>query len=225
MSAMHGRWLSRMVALWLAGMALAATAVPPSQQRVMELCAQAESPGHCGRRIEAEQLKALPDLATRDGDTLKVTLFPAGRREFIDTIVGADSRAYAVWDYWNNVNAVVLFITEGDKIAYGVLQRANGQLTLVPAEPFVAPDRQRLVVADFCANDCTNELSVWRIARDGIRKEAGFVPAKSWSDVTATWTDSDALTLRYTPPGEDKPRTLILPLASSDWKRVGASNR
>lgn len=210
-----------MVAVWLAGMALATTAAPLSQQRVMELCGGAESPGHCGRRIEAEQLKALPNLATRDGDTLKVTLFPAGTRAFVDTIVGADSRAYAVWDYWNNVNAVVLFITEGDKIAYGVLQRANGQLTLVPAEPFLAPDRQRLVVADFCANDCTNELSVWRVARDGIRKEAGFVPAKPWSDVTAAWAKDEVLTLRYTMPGEDKPRTQDMPLASSDWKRVG----
>ena len=213
-----------MVAAGLSGVALATFAAPLPQQRVMELCAQVESPGHCGRRIEAEQLKVLPNLATRDGDTLKVTLFPAGTREFIDTIVGADSRAYAVWDYWSNVNAVVLFITEGDKLAYGVLQRANGQLTLVPAEPALAPDRQRLVVADFCASDCTNELSVWRITRDGIRKEAGFMPAKPWSDVTADWTKDDTVMLRYTVPGEDKPRTLNMPLASSDWRRVGAAN-
>lgn len=221
---MRWRWMSRAVVVWLAGMALATVAAPLPQQRVIELCAQTESPGHCGRRIEAEQLKALPNLATRDGDTLKVTLFPAGTREFIDTIVGADSRAYAVWDYWSNVNAVVLFITEGDKLAYGVLQRANGQMTLVPAEPVPAPDRQRLVVADFCASECTNELSVWRITREGIRKEAGFAPPKPWSDVTADWTDGDALTVRYTMPGEDKPRTLKLPLASAEWKRIGATN-
>jgi hypothetical protein len=221
---MPRRWLSRVVAPWLAGMALAATGAPLSQERVMELCAQAESPGHCGRRIEAEQLKMLPNLATRDGDTLKVTLFPAGTREFVDTIVGADSRAYAVWDYWSNVNAVVLFITEGDKIAYGVLQRANGQMTLVPAEPLLAPDRQRIAVADFCTSDCTNELSVWRVARDGIRKEAGFVPAKPWSDVTASWAKDDVLTLRYTMPGEDKPRTQDMPLSSPNWKRIGAAN-
>jgi hypothetical protein len=221
---MHSRWISNVVALMLSGIALATVAAPLSQQRVIELCAQTESPGHCGRRIEAEQLKTLPNLAVRDGDTLKVTLFPAGTREFVDTIVGADSRAYAVWDYWSNVNAVVLFITEGDKIAYGVLQRANGQLALVPAEPILAPDRQRLVVADFCASDCTNELSVWRITRDGIRKEAGFAPAKPWSDVTAGWAKDDVLTLRYTMPGEDKPRTVDMPLASPDWKRVGAGN-
>lgn len=221
---MRCRWLLRAVVVGFSATTLATVAAPLSQQRVIELCAQTEGPGHCGRRIEAEQLKTLPNLATRDGDTLKVTLFPAGTREFIDTIVGADSRAYAVWDYWSNVNAVVLFITEGDKLAYGVLQRANGQLTLLPAEPLLAPDRQRLVVADFCASDCTNELSVWRVARDGIRKQAGFMPAKPWSDVTASWAKDDMLTLRYTLPGEDKPRTLDMPLTSPDWKRVGPAN-
>jgi hypothetical protein len=221
---MHWRWLSRTVAALLSGMALTATAVAPTQERVLELCAQVESPGHCGRRIEAEQLKALPNLATRDGDTLRVTLFPTGTREFIDTIVGADSRAYAVWDYWSNVNAVVLFVTEGDKLAYGVLQRASGQLAMLPAEPILAPDRQHLVVADFCAKDCTNEVSVWRVARDGIRKVAGFAPANPWSDVTVSWTNDTTLALRYTMPGEPKPRVVNLPLASSDWKRIGASN-
>ena len=206
-------------------MALTTThAAPPTQERVIELCAQVESPGHCGRRIEAEQLKALPNLATRDGDTLKVSLFPTGTRTYVDEILGANARAYAVWDYWSNANAVVLFITDGERLSYGVLQRANGQLAMLPAEPFLAPDRQRLVVADFCAKDCANELSVWRVTREGIRKEAGFAPANAWSDVTAGWVDGDTLTLRYTIPGEDKPRTVNLPLASSDWKRVGATH-
>ena len=48
------------------------------RERVAELCAQVESPAHCGRMIEAEQLKALPNLARRDGDTLTVPLFPVG---------------------------------------------------------------------------------------------------------------------------------------------------
>ncbi len=220
---LHGR--SRAVAALFSGIAWATTyAAPPTQERVIELCAHVESPGHCGRRIEAEQLKALPNLATREGDTLKVSLFPAGTRTFVDEILGANARAYAVWDYWSNVNAVVLFITDGERLSYGVLQRANGQLAMLPAEPFLAPDRQRLVVADFCAKDCTNELSVWRVTREGIRKEAGFAPTNPWSDVSVSWTDGESLALRYTMPGENTPRTISLPLASSDWKRVSAAN-
>ena len=58
-----------------AGLALAAS---PTPEHVLELCLHAEGPAHCGRLIEAEQMKTLPDLATRDGDTLRVTMFPSG---------------------------------------------------------------------------------------------------------------------------------------------------
>ncbi|MEO8751726.1 MAG: hypothetical protein ABI624_03515, partial [Casimicrobiaceae bacterium] len=56
--------------------AAALMAMPPTPERVLALCAQVEGPAHCGRLVEAEQLKALPNLAVRDGDTLRVTLFP-----------------------------------------------------------------------------------------------------------------------------------------------------
>jgi hypothetical protein len=217
------RWWTPLLAVLLGGLPLVSPAAPLSQQRVIELCTQVDGPGHCGRRIETEQLKTLPNLAVRDGDTLRITLFPTGTREFVDTIVGTDERAYAIWDYWSSANAVVLFITDGDRLSYGVLQRTNGQLTTMPGEPVLAPDRQRIAVADFCANDCTNELTVWRVARDGIRKELSFTPATPWSDVTVSWTDGDMLVLQYTVAGEDKPRTVNRPLAAPDWKRSGTS--
>ncbi|MEP7328977.1 MAG: hypothetical protein ABI777_07180 [Betaproteobacteria bacterium] len=189
----------------------------------MALCAQVESPGHCGRRIEAEQLKVLPNLAVRDGDTLKVSLYPTGSRDFVDAIVGADARAYALWDYWSPVNAVVMFISDGERLSYAVLQRANGQLTALPAEPVLAPDRQHLAVADFCAKDCSDQITVWRIARDGIRKESSWSPHASWSDVTVTWKDGDVLVLEYTVAGEDKARTSERKLTAADWQAAGAA--
>ena len=189
----------------------------------MALCAQVESPGHCGRRIEAEQLKVLPNLAVRDGDTLKVSLFPTGMREFVDVVVGNDARAFALWDYWNTVNAVVMFITDSERLSYGVLQRANGQMTAVPAEPVLAPDRQHLAVADFCAKGCTNQITVWRVTREGIRMASVWTPSTAWSDVTVTWKNGDVLVMQYSVAGEDKPRTLERPLAASDWQSAGAA--
>ncbi len=41
-----------------------------------------EGPAHCGRLVEAEQLKALPNLAVRDGDTLRVSLFSVRHARF-----------------------------------------------------------------------------------------------------------------------------------------------
>ncbi|MEO8506294.1 MAG: hypothetical protein ABI593_01535 [Betaproteobacteria bacterium] len=195
-----------------------APAAQPTPERVLELCAQVESPAHCGRVVEAEQLKALPNLAVRDGDTLKVSLFPSGSREFVDNLARNSERSYALWDYWSPVNAVVLFVAAGDTTSYALLQRATGNLTPLPAEPVLAPDRQRLAVADFCAKQCTNEVTVWRVARAGVRRELVFRPAAAWSDVTVTWKDGETLTLQYTPPGDDKPRTLERKLSAADWQ-------
>jgi hypothetical protein len=197
----------------------AAPAAPPTPERVLELCAQVESPAHCGRVVEAEQLKALPNLAVRNGDTLKVSLFPSGSREFVDSLARNSERSYALWDYWSPVNAVVLFVAAGDATSYALLQRATGNLTPLPAEPSLAPDRQRLAVADFCAKHCTNEITVWRVARDGVRRELAFRPATAWADVTVAWKDGETLTLQYTLPGDDKPRTLERKLSAADWQR------
>ena len=199
--------------------AAALHAAPPTPERVLELCAQVEGPAHCGRLVEADQLKALPNLAVRDGDTLRVSLFPSGTRDFVDTIASQGERAYALWDYWSPVNAVVLFITSGDDVRYGVLQRATSALSVVPAEPVLAPDRQRVAVADFCAKRCDNEITLWRVTRDGLRKEAALKPATAWSDVTVAWKDGETLTIQYTPPGEEKARTQERGLADKEWKR------
>lgn len=198
-----------------------AIAAAPTPERVLELCAQVEGPAHCGRLVEAEQLKGLPNLAMRDGDTLKVTLFPSGTREFVDVDTFGGARSYAVWDYWSPVNTVVLFTTEGERIGYAVLQRATNQLTALPSEPLLAPNRQQLAVADFCDKGCDNEITVWRVARDGVRKAQVFKPAAAWTDVTLKWNDtSDALTIQYSLVGEVKPRTLDRKLDAAEWRRL-----
>jgi len=196
-----------------------ARAEAPTPERVAELCARVEGPAHCGRMVEAEQLKALPDLAKRDGDTLTIKLFPSGTRLLVDTLATQNERSYALWDYWSPVNSVVLFVSSGDDLSYAILQRATGQLTTLPAEPILAPDRQRLVVADFCTRNCENELSVWRLSRDGVRKELSYKPTTKWGDVTAKWKDADTLTVEFTPPGASEARTVDRKLSASDWQR------
>lgn len=192
---------------------------PLSPERVTQLCAQADGPAHCGRLIEADQMKTLPNLVVRDGDTLKIALFPSGSREFTDADPMRGGKTYSLWDYWSAVNIVVLFTTEPDRLGYAVLQRTNGQLTALSAEPALAPDRGRLAIADFCAAHCDNELSVWRIARDGIRKEYAWKPRADWTDVTVTWKDADLLAIEYTPAGEQASRKIERRLTDGDWQR------
>ena len=210
--------LRRITGALLAAAACLAAAAPPTPEKVAELCASVEGPAHCGRMIEAEQMKALPNLAKRDGDTLAINLFPAGQRTFVDLAAVNSDKSYALYDYWSPVNAVVLLVTDGDDTSFSILQRANGQVTEVPAEPLLAPDRQRLVVADFCAK-CSNELGVWRIARDGIRKELSWKAPSGWSDVTAKWKDADTIVVQYTPAGATESRTQERKLTAADWRR------
>ena len=216
-----------MRALHVAGWAVAlgigslAQAAPVTQARITDLCAQAEGPAHCGRLVEADQLKALPNLAVRDGGSLKVLLYPAGAREFVDVDTLHGSTTWSLWDYWSQVNVVVLFTTDTDRLGYATLQRTTGQVTAVPAEPSLSPDRQHMAVADFCATNCDNEVSVWAVARDGIRKELGWKPDAPWTDVSVQWKGDNTVVLEYTPKGEDKPRTVERRLVDAEWQRIG----
>ena len=214
--------------LWRAmglGVALATSvsvrAAPLSAERVTQLCAQADGPAHCGRLIEADQMKTLPNLVTRDGDTLKITLFPSGSREFTDADPQRGGKTYSLWDYWSAVNVVVLFTTDLDRIGYATLQRATGRVVALPAEPSLSQDRQHLAVADFCSTNCDNEVSVWRIARDGISKEYSWKPDAQWTDVTVQWKGDNTVVLEFTPKGDDKARTLERRLTDPGWQGSG----
>ena len=197
-------------------------AAPVTPARITELCAQAEGPAHCGRLIEADQLKALPNLAIRDGATLKVLLYPTGTREFVDVDTLHGSRTWSLWDYWSPVNVVVLFTTDLDRIGYAALQRVSGQVTALPAEPSLSPDRQHMAVADFCPANCDNEVSVWRVAREGIRKEHGWKPDGPWSDVTVQWKGDNTVVVELTRKGDEKAQTLERRLTDTEWQRPGS---
>ena len=142
-------------------------------------------------------------------------------REFIDVDTLHGSSTWSLWDYWSTANIVVLFTTQMDRIGYATLQRATGQVAQLPAEPVLSPDRQRVAVADFCPANCDNELTVWRIARNGIHKERTWKPEAAWSDVTVQWRDDQTLAVEYTKNGDDKARTLVRRLDDAQWRQVG----
>ena len=61
-----------------------AQAAPPTPADIATICASAEDQSHCGRLVEAWQMPRLPGLATRDGDELRVALYPSGAATFRD---------------------------------------------------------------------------------------------------------------------------------------------
>jgi hypothetical protein len=192
-------------------------ALPLSPAELTKLCGEAEGLAHCGRLVEAEQLKRLPGLAVRDGNTLRVTLFPSGNVTFtdVDTLSGGSS--FALWDHYSGINATLLFTTKDDDAGFVLLQRATGKQTLLPSEPVLAPDRQRLATADFCESRCENRLVVWRIARDGVTREAEWRPVDAWSDAGVRWSDPNTLIVEYTVAGASEPKTLERKLGEAGW--------
>lgn len=177
---------------------VAVSAAPLTPDELKKVCEQAEDTSHCGRLVEEVQLKRLPNLATRDGVNLKVSLFPSGSVAFADTEALNGGRSYSLWDYISEINAVVLYTTDGDDVSFTLLQRATGRRTDLPSEPRLSQDRARLVTADFCATRCVNELAVWRVTRDSIQKEWIWKPPEAWSDATATWKSPDVVAIEYT---------------------------
>jgi hypothetical protein len=201
-------------------LALAAGAnAAPTAVQVAELCANAEDQAHCGRLIEQAQMKRLPGMAERSGDDLRITLFPAGVVTFRDSIPVSGAKTFALWDYLDRINAVVLFTTDGEQTGFLLLQRTNGKQVRLPSEPTLSPDRQYLVTADFCASGCEGELAVWRVTRDEVRKALAWKPPAPWSDASATWKDADTLRIEYTVDGESAARTLERRLDAAGWAK------
>jgi hypothetical protein len=201
--------------------ALAATialAAPPTTAELEEICAPAEDATQCGRLVEAMQLKRLPNLAHRDGGVLSVSLYPSGTATFTDSDDSELGKVYSLWDYLDGLNAVLLYTTAGETTTFTLLQRTTSRRIELPTEPQLAPDRQRLVTVDVCEQRCSNEIAIWRVTPQGVRKDLAWSPASDWIDAGAKWMDADTLSIEYTTSnGTGK---IVRALSDSTWKRA-----
>ena len=204
-----------------AGVMLAgfAHAAPLSTADIAKLCGDAEGLMHCGRLVEAEQLKHLPGLAVRDGATLRVSLFPSGAATFTDVESASGSTSYALWDHLSPIDATVVFTTRDDAASFVLLQRASGRQTTLPAQPVLAPDRQRIATADFCEARCENRLVVWRVTRDAVVRELEWQPQEAWADAGVQWKDAGTLAVEFTPAGGSDVKRLERRLTDAGWTR------
>jgi len=203
-----------------------ALAVPPTVDEIAKICQNADGAAHCARLVEHTQMQRLPRLARREGDTLFVKLYPTGEARFDDRLTVEDSVTYALFDFINEFNAAVLWVTKDDAFSMLLLQRATGKLTPIPAQPVPSPDRKRFATADFCTTHCENQLSIWTIDKDGVRRELAWKPDGKWADGTVQWKGDDTLVIEYTPAGlpagESATRKLERKLSEPGWTAAAA---
>jgi hypothetical protein len=203
----------------LAFLLASGTAHALNTEEVAALCKEADGVVHCGRLIEAVQLKRLPNLARRDGDTLFVRLYPTGEAELRDVSTLSGGTTFALFDYVNEFNAVVLWTTTDNDVGFALLQRASGKQTALPAQPVPAPSGGRFATADFCEARCENQLVVWQVARDGARRELTWKPPLAWADAEVRWKDPDTVIVEYTAKGSTTSAKLERRLSDPSWTR------
>lgn len=208
-------------------------AAPPSHQAILKACEEAVSAAQCERLLEAEQIKQFPAVAAREGRVLRLkTRAGAAPIELRDAgdpddAAGAESRAHAFWDYWPQRRSVVVSVTTQASDYYLVIDLDRGTQARVPAEPLLAPDGQRFLVADLCEKQCANLIQIWRFDRDRLVRERTFKPTEKWHEADVSWRDAATLAIEYSvaaprrrlaEPGDlvrAKPR--LLKLSDSEW--------
>jgi hypothetical protein len=208
-----GAW-TLLASLAVAGLAHAA---PPTPAELTALCASAEDQAHCGRLIEARQLPRVARFVERDGDELRVSLVPFGLTILRDSVEVNGAKSYAVWDYLEDADTLVLFATDADRTSFLLVQRRGGAEYRVPSEPVLAPDGRHFATADFCAEGCDNQVVVWRIASNGVRRELAWTPDAAWSDVSVAWRAPDTLKIEYALPDRPGSRIAERRLGDPGW--------
>ena len=197
-----------------------AGAASPTPAELVKLCAGAEDQAHCGRIVEARQLARLKRFVARNGDELRIDLLPDGSTVFRDAVNIVGARTYAVWDYLDDLETLVLFATNGDRTEFWMVQRRGGGEFRIPSDPVVAPDRRRFATADFCTEECENEVAVWRIDAGNVRKELAWTPREQWADASVGWKSPGVIVIDYARADDSARHTLERRLDDPAWNRV-----
>ncbi len=159
---------------------LTAFASPLSQQEIVSLCGNAEDPTHCGRLIEEVQLKRLPNLARRDGNALIVSLYPSGTATFKDSDDPIAGRSYSLWDFLDSINAVVLYSTAGDATTFILVRRTTERAHSICRRSRACRRTGSTSSPWTCVpTQCGNEIAVWRVAPESLRKELAWTPGRA----------------------------------------------
>lgn len=215
--------------------AVPAPAAPPTPDAIVKACDEAGYAAQCERLLEIAQMKQFPSVAERDGRVLRLktrsAIAPIELRDNGDPAneTGAEYRAHAFWDYWPQRKIAVISVMTQGPDHYLAVDLERGTQNRLPAEPLLAPDGQRFLVADLCDKQCGNVIQIWRFDRDRMVRERSFKPAEKWYEAEVAWRDAATVAIDYSvaapkrrlaEPGEltlVRARPRVLKLTDPEW--------
>ena len=113
----------------------------------------------------------------------------------------------------------MLYVTDGDDATFLLVQRTTGRKIELPSDPKLSPDRSRLVTADFCERRCTNEVALWRVSRDSVRKGIGVAAGRAVDRCGRHVEGRRYHRARIHPGRRDDAVALSRRVADADWVR------
>jgi hypothetical protein len=219
----HAIALRRVLGWALACLCTGALAAPPTNQEIVELCTRAEDPPHCGKLIERRQLLSHGSIAQRDGPTLTLNLRGKGQPvRFRDVDDAVAPRDYSLWDVIDAIDCAVVWLQEGESSRYLLVNLGTGVVYDMPGEPLPSPDAHYVASADFCPRGCANELALWEVKGQHLRKALVYGTSAGWTDAGVRWTGERALALEIEirpDPRRVEHRSLELSLDDPAWRR------
>lgn len=183
---------------------------------------------------EQEQLKKLAQYIKRDGGVLSLRLTSGSFITFSDSsdcTRWETCTLYRVVDYFMDAGFYLVFMTYYEGFEYSMISDESGEKYMVPAMPWISPDRKRLVSVS--ADDSgynENEVFVGRFEEDRIVPELSHRPFDPPANEYALyrfieWKDSQTVLLdKYThsdrelcPDTPDMTYPVVLELEKGEW--------
>ena len=83
-----------------------------------------------------------------------------------------------------------------------------------------APGHRQFATADFCAQECDNQIAVWRVDASGVHKELAFSPQEVWQEASVAWKNANTVVIEYMRASEATPQIVERRLDDATWVRV-----
>lgn len=160
----------------------------------------------CAKNFEAKLSREHPELFSRSGSKLVVTLRNGSKKTYINTADNEDpvtGKWYNFVQYYPEIGYALIAIHYYEGGAYYFVNLSSGKESEIAAFPVLSPDRKRIGVAntDLAAYFTPNILAVYALNQNGLVTE--FIEKQDdWGAENIRWITNEELTFTKNTPDQ-----------------------